>query len=120
MPWPTFMAQNFAFAYAIIIDSRPQPLFPKPIAILNILVPVLFVPAIAMHCVFDGPLAWNGGMTFWMAGGIFCVQLIIDSVCLSRAIRTETEHGEKIVDIFPTTLETTFKTASNGEEHTAV
>ncbi|KAH6871217.1 membrane protein [Thelonectria olida] len=90
MPWPTFMAQNFAFAYAIIIDSRPTPLFPKPIALLNIVVPVLFVPGIAIHCVKTGPLAWNGGWTFWLAGGI---------------IWTETETGEKIVDTFPTTLE---------------
>ncbi|EXJ89976.1 hypothetical protein A1O3_03043 [Capronia epimyces CBS 606.96] len=104
LPWPTFMIQNFAFAYAIIIDSRPRPLFPKSIAILNIVVPILYVPSIAMHCVKTGPLAWNGGTTFWMEGVIFCGQLIIDSVCLMRAVYSETEMGEKIVDIFPSSL----------------
>ncbi|TVY19960.1 hypothetical protein LARI1_G004263 [Lachnellula arida] len=101
MPWPTFMSQNFAFAYAILIDQRPNPLFPKFIAVLNLMVPILFAPAIAMHCVRSGPLAWNGGMTFWMAGSIFCIQLVIDSLCLYRAIRSEPVGGERIVDIFP-------------------
>ena len=28
MPWPPFMAQYFAFAFAIFADQRPKPLFP--------------------------------------------------------------------------------------------
>jgi len=70
-------------------------------ALLNVAVPVLFAPAIAMHCTKTSPLAWNGGMTFFMAGGIFCTQLIIDSICLFFAIRSEPRGGEKIMDIFP-------------------
>jgi hypothetical protein len=104
MPWPTFMTQNFAFAYAVIIDSRPKPLFPKYIAIVNIIAPILFVPAIGMHCVKIGPLAWNGGLTFWMAGSLFCTQLVVESYCLAMAISNEPAGGEKIVDNFPTSL----------------
>ncbi|KAI9733828.1 MAG: hypothetical protein M1818_007095 [Claussenomyces sp. TS43310] len=104
MPWPTFMTQNFAFAYAILIDQRPHPLFPKFMAVINIAVPILFVPAIAMHCTKTGPLAWNGGLTFWTAGSLFCSQLVIDSICLFFAIRSEPVGGEKIVDMFPNTL----------------
>lgn len=98
MPWPTFMAQNFALAYAILVDTRAKPVFPKWVALVNITVPILFVPAIGMHCVKTGPLAWNGGMTFWMAGSIFCTQLGIDSICIIRAVWTEYEEAENPVD----------------------
>ncbi|KAH7118453.1 hypothetical protein EDB81DRAFT_667660, partial [Dactylonectria macrodidyma] len=104
MPWPTFMAQNFAFVFAILIDTRPIPLFPKPIAIVNILFPIIFIPGIAMHTVYTGPLAWNGAMTFWVAGLTFGLQLIVDSICLMRAISTEAPGGERIMDNFPTSL----------------
>jgi hypothetical protein len=105
MPWPTFLVQNFAFAYALLTDTRPQPLFPKPIAIVNIIVPILFIPGIAMHTVYSGPLAWNGALSFWLAGMTFCLQLIVDSFCIARAVSNEVAGGEKIVDIFPTTVD---------------
>ncbi|GME53124.1 uncharacterized protein B0J15DRAFT_571027 [Neofusicoccum parvum] len=103
MPWPTFMTQNFAFSFAVLTDNRPKPLFPKYIALLNVISPILFVPASAMHCTKTGPVAWNGALTFWVLGVVFCLQLFIDSACLFRAISNEPEGGEKIVDIFPTT-----------------
>jgi hypothetical protein len=36
MPWPPFMAQNYAFAYAIFIDPRRKPLFPRWLGYVNI------------------------------------------------------------------------------------
>ncbi|KAK6334096.1 hypothetical protein TWF696_002598 [Orbilia brochopaga] len=106
LPWPTFLLQEFAFAYAILIDVRPKPLFPKAMAILNIVSPIIYVPAIAVHCVRSGIFAWNGVWNFWLAGVVFCIQLTLDALCLIRAIKTESEQGEKSVDSFPITLET--------------
>jgi hypothetical protein len=60
MPQPTFMIQNFAFAYAIILDRRPRRAFPRYVAVINIIVPILFVPGTALHTTDFGPLAWNG------------------------------------------------------------
>lgn len=89
MPWPTFMVQNFAFAYAIIVDNRPNPLFPKELAFVNILMPIIFAMATGMHTVYHGPFAWNGVITFYMVGFTFLVQVCIDSVCLALAARDE-------------------------------
>jgi len=89
MPWPTFIAQNFAFSYAIIYDSRKKPLFPKELAILNIITPILLTPAIGMHCKKTGSVAYNGAMTFWVPGVAFCLQLILDSWYLYASIRDE-------------------------------
>jgi len=89
IPWPTFIAQNFAFSYAIIVDSRKKPLFPKELAILNVIAPVLFTPAIGIHCTYTGSVAYNGAMTFWVPGIVFCLQLILDSWYLYTSIREE-------------------------------
>lgn len=105
MPWPTFMAQNFAFSFSILYDSRPKPLFPKYICFVNIITPILFMPAIAIHTATRGPLAWSGALTFWVPGSTFCLQVVIDSLCLLRAIRIEAAElgervGEKDIDRF--------------------
>ncbi|KIM93375.1 hypothetical protein OIDMADRAFT_138039 [Oidiodendron maius Zn] len=93
MPWPAFIVQNFAFAYAIIIDRRSKPLFPKSIAVLNIIAPTLYIPAAALHCFKTGPLAWNGSVTFWIPASGWCVQAIVDCFCLVQAVSTEMEMG---------------------------
>lgn len=102
MPWPTFLVQNVAFAYAILTDTRAKPLFPKWMAIVNVITPLCFVPASAMGVTRRGPLSWNGALTFWVPGMTFCLQLFIDSACLAIAVSNEPEGGEKIMDLFPT------------------
>ncbi|KAF2493805.1 integral membrane protein [Lophium mytilinum] len=94
MPFPTFMVQNFAFAYAIIVDPRKKPLFPKELAIINILVPILFTPAVGMHCTYTGPVAYNGAMGFWLPGTIFCLQLVVDAWYLFLSIREESRSDQ--------------------------
>ncbi|KAM0187491.1 hypothetical protein ACHAPI_011126 [Fusarium lateritium] len=93
MPWPTFMVQNFAFAYAIVFDSRKNPLFPKELALVNILMPVLFALATAMHTVYSGPFAWNGAITFWIIGITFMIQVFMDATYLILAARREEKEG---------------------------
>jgi len=115
MPWPTFVAQNFAFSYAILIDQREKPLFPKSLAIVNIVTPCLFSGATGIHCQIRGAAAANGAMTFWVPGITFCLQLIVDAVFLFRAIRSEPIGGEKIMDIFPTHIPKHIEAGENGD-----
>lgn len=86
--WPPLLSQGWAFAYAIITDPQPKPLFPKSMAILNIVAPIIYMPSSAMHCVKTGPLAWNGAITFWVALGALAAQLTADSIGLARAVST--------------------------------
>ncbi|KAH7385679.1 membrane protein [Pyrenochaeta sp. MPI-SDFR-AT-0127] len=104
MPWPTFLIQNWAYSYAVIVDTRPKPLFPKWIAIVNIISPVLFTPPIAMHTIHSGAFSWAGGVSFWMVGIVFLIQLVCESFCVMRAVSNESEIGEMIIDMFPTTM----------------
>ena len=96
MPWPTFIAQNFAFSYAIIYDSRKKPLFPKELAILNIATPILLTPAIGMHYTKTGSVAYNGAMTPRVPGLAFCLQLILDSWYSYAAIRDDAREPNSL------------------------
>jgi hypothetical protein len=83
------MVQNFAFAYAIIVDTREKPSFPKKLAFINILMPIIFSMASGAHTVYSGPFAWDGVITFYMIGFTFLVQVCADALYLALAAREE-------------------------------
>jgi hypothetical protein len=89
MPWPPFMAQNFAFAFAILSDRRSTPVFPRWLAYLNIWAPIVFTPAIILPFFKSGPFAWNGIFVFWIPATVFVIQFIANTVVLLKAIKAE-------------------------------
>lgn len=94
MPWPTFMIQNFAWGYAILKDPRPDRPVPRPIAIINIIAPCIFVLPSAMHTVKTGAFAWHGGVSFWLLGLSFGVQLFTDSAVMVKVALAEVKEME--------------------------
>jgi hypothetical protein len=68
MPFPSLVAQDLAFSYAILQDPRPNPLFPRWLAWVTGALTITFYPVLAVHCVKGGPFAWNGAISFWIAG----------------------------------------------------
>jgi len=83
-----FLPQIFAFAFAILSDRRPAPLFPRWLAYLNIWVALLFTPAICLAFFKTGPLAWNGVFGFWIPAFVFVVMFVANTAMLLRAIDT--------------------------------
>ncbi|PHH80720.1 hypothetical protein CDD80_68 [Ophiocordyceps camponoti-rufipedis] len=89
LPLPAFQFQNCIFAYVILQDTRPNPPFPKAMAYINITVALLLAPALGLHCVKTGPLAWDGALTWWAALVVYGVQQLVEVVCLTRAVLAE-------------------------------
>jgi hypothetical protein len=89
MPWPPFMAQYFAFAFAIFADTRPQPLFPRWLAYFNIWAELMFTPAIILPFFKTGPFAWNGVFVFWIPATVFGALFIVNTIWLLKAINSE-------------------------------
>ena len=89
MPWPPFMAQNFAFAFAILSDKAARPIFPRWLAYLNIWAPIVFTPGIVLQFFKSGPFAWNGIFVFWIPATVFVIQFAANVVLLLRAIKAE-------------------------------
>jgi hypothetical protein len=87
--WPPFMAQFIAFAFAILSDPSPTPVFPRWLAYADIWVCILFTPAILLPFFKTGPFAWNGLIVFWLPAVVFGTLFIANTVCLFRAIKTE-------------------------------
>ncbi|PSN73292.1 hypothetical protein BS50DRAFT_606991 [Corynespora cassiicola Philippines] len=97
MPFSPFIVQNWAFAFAILQDPRPRPLFPAWVGWLNAVSPILLGGGIAMHCAKTGPLAWNGAITFWLTAIIFGLQSVANIfytvMAIERDIPAE-EHAD--------------------------
>jgi hypothetical protein len=89
LPFTTFITQNWAFAYAIFCDPRPRPLFPRYVGVINVIIPMTFLPQLGVHCVHSGVLSWNGAIGFWIPAVMFGMQFSIDCQCLFKAIRRE-------------------------------
>jgi hypothetical protein len=94
MPWPPFMVQNFAFAFAIFSDKRSSPIFPRWLAYLNVWAPIIFTPAIILPFFKSGPFAWNGIFVFWIPAVVFGIQFIANSVRLLKAIKSEEAEAD--------------------------
>ncbi|EFX03323.1 membrane protein [Grosmannia clavigera kw1407] len=105
MPWQTFMVQNFCFSYAIIIDQREKPLFPKELAVYNLIVPFFWTGSTGIQFSKYGAGAFNGAITFWVLGVTFCLQLVVDAIFLILAIQSEPAGGEQIVEMFPNRIQ---------------
>lgn len=89
MPWPPFMAQNYAFAYAIFTDPRERPLFPRWLGYVNVWCPLIFSPAILLPFFKSGPFSWAGIFVIWIPAFVFIAQFIANVSMLLRAINDE-------------------------------
>lgn len=103
IPWPPFMMQNFAFAFAILSDRRGEPLFPRWLAFVNVWAPIVFTPAVLLPFFKSGPFAWNGIFVLWVPATVFVLQFVANTVMLLKAVDlpedapTETEEAQRWV-----------------------
>jgi hypothetical protein len=86
IPWPPFMVQNFAFAFAILSQDENESLFPRWLAYLNVWAPITFTPAVLLPFFKSGPFAWNGVFVLWIPAVVFVTQFVVNVVFLLRAV----------------------------------
>jgi hypothetical protein len=98
MPWPPFMAQNYAFAYAILTDPQRKPLFPRWLGYLNIWAPIIFSPSLLLPFFKVGPFDWRGMFVFWIPAAVFVVQFAANVWLLLRAIGREQSEAIAALD----------------------
>jgi hypothetical protein len=107
MPWTPFMAQNYAFAYAIFTDRRVGgvggPLFPRWLGYVNIWAPIIFAPSLLLPFFKTGPFDWRGIFVFWIPATVFVLQFIANTSMLLRAI--DREEREVRAQIGPTAVD---------------
>lgn len=85
----TAVVQNFVFGIAILQDKRPDPIFPRWMAYYTFWSAILFLPGGLIIAFKDGPLAWDGIISFWMVFVVFSTWVIVATVMTIRAIKRQ-------------------------------
>lgn len=90
----TAVLQCAAIAVVILGDKRQQPIFPRWVGMFNIWTALIFGFGGVIVFFKDGPLAWNGVVTFWIPLSIYGAWLGVMIWALLEAIgRQEREYS---------------------------
>jgi hypothetical protein len=81
--------QVVVLAFAVFIDKRERPSFPRWFGYFNIWYAILGVPGCAMYLFKSGPLAWNGVFAFWIPLTVFSIWWIVTTFMLVKAVDVE-------------------------------
>jgi hypothetical protein len=86
---PYLIMQSLLIALAIYWDRQSQPVFKPWVAHFNIVVAVALAPAAFSGLVTDGPLAWDGLLTFWVKNIAIAVWIAVMGVAIGQTIRRQ-------------------------------
>jgi hypothetical protein len=86
--------QAVILAFAVFIDRRERPSFPRWFGYFNIWYGILGVPGCAIYLFKSGPLAWNGMFAFWIPLTVFTIWWIVVTVMLVKAVDVEAAERE--------------------------
>ncbi|KAJ6124589.1 hypothetical protein N7471_011906 [Penicillium samsonianum] len=86
--FPPFVAQDMAISCAILSDTRSKPLLPRWLAYTTTGLTLTLYPALGVHCVQNGPIAWNGAVGFWLGAAGFGIQVGLLVSSLLKAVAT--------------------------------
>lgn len=99
MGWPPFVAQDLAISVGILGDKRQNPLIPHWVAWVNTSMILGLFPALGVHCVYHGAVAWNGALTFWVGAAAFGNQVGLLVMYLMKAVGRRDDEDEEVVGV---------------------
>ena len=83
----TFL-QMVAFGIAMLIDKRRTPLFPAWLAWLGFAAALSFLAVLLVPFVMDGPFAWHGLVSYWIALTAYFLWAVLACFYVLRAVDT--------------------------------
>jgi hypothetical protein len=81
--------QVVVLAFAVFIDKRERPSFPRWYGYFNVWYAILGVPSCGVYLFKTGPLAWNGIIAFWIPLAVFVVWWVTTTIMLVKAVDVE-------------------------------
>jgi hypothetical protein len=91
-PIGMFVAQFVLLALAVWFDDPDRPVFPRWVAHFSLLTAVLMAPAAGAAVAQDGPLAWDGFVSFWLRNGALALFVGVMFVQLRVALRRQADE----------------------------
>jgi hypothetical protein len=93
-PVGMIVAQNLMLALAVYHDNGPNPVFPRWVGHLSLVTLFAMVPSACAVVVTNGPLAWDGAVSFWLRNGAFATFIVVMFFVVRAAIhRQALEEG---------------------------
>lgn len=90
--------QFVVLAIAILMDRREQPIFPRWLGYLNVWAALCFCVGNAVFFVKDGPLAWNGLLSWWVVISAYGIWIVATQVMLLKAVSRQVREGAEVDD----------------------
>lgn len=91
---PYLIAQSVILALAIYLDRQSRPVFQPWVAHFNLLVAAALAPAAFTGLALEGPMAWNGLLSFWIRNVSIALWIVVMGFVLGQAIhRQRVEEG---------------------------
>jgi hypothetical protein len=101
MGWLMFVAvissvivQIVSIGIAILIDHRPEPIFPRWVGYLNLWVAAGLTPLGIVVFFKDGPFAWNGLFGFYIPLACYVVWMGVMFFVLLKAVDKDSLDGD--------------------------
>lgn len=94
--WPGFGVFMWIVAVAIFRDRNHEQVLPRWVAWYNVYAGFAMAPASFMGLFKDGPLAWDGVLTFWLVVIDFFAWMVVMSVVLFRRIAQDQKQLESV------------------------
>jgi len=91
--WITFtcqvgylVSQNAFLAMAIYLDRQPRPVFPRWVGHFNLITAAAMIPAAFAPMTMEGPLAWNGLLSFWVKNISIAAWIVVMLVVVGQTL----------------------------------
>jgi hypothetical protein len=101
MGWIMFVAvissvivQIASISFAVFLDKRPEPIFPRWYGYLNAWVAVLLAPAGIIVFFHHGAFTWRGLVGFFVPLTVYCIWMFSTTAMLIRALRRQETDAE--------------------------
>lgn len=86
---PFLIAQSVIVALAIYFDDPARPVFQRWTAHFNLLVALALAPAAFVGLALEGPLAWDGALSFWLKNIAIAVWIVVMGIVVGQAVYRE-------------------------------
>ena len=91
-PIGMLVGQFVLLALAVYADDRRSPIFPRWVAHYALATALAMLPSACAAVFRDGPLAWDGLVSFWLRNGSFALFAVVMFFVLRTALRRQAQE----------------------------
>lgn len=91
-PIGMLVAQFVLLALAVLADDARAPVFPRWVAWYSLATAVAMAPSAGAAVAHDGPLAWDGLVSFWLRNSAYALFAVVMFFVVRAALRRQAEQ----------------------------